>query len=38
MMQRLLDRTHIRLLSWKAFLGWMLGASLWLWALSGSSP
>ena len=38
MMQRLLDRSHKRLLAWKAFLGWMLGASLWLWALSGSSP
>ena len=37
-MQRLLDRSHKRLLAWKASLGWMLGASLWLWALSGSSP
>lgn len=34
MMQRLLDRSHKRLLAWRASPGWMLGVSLWLWAMS----
>ena len=38
MMQRLLDNSLKRLLARKASLVWMLGASLWLWAMSSSSP